>query len=64
MDVKDVMVKEIITVNPTTKIRDAVELMNKNQNRSRLFPPPCSSSAINDEVPEETMDFLKQMGYE
>ncbi len=24
MDVKDVMVKEIITVNPTTKIRDAV----------------------------------------
>lgn len=31
MDVKDVMVKEIITVNPTTKIRDAVELMNKNQ---------------------------------
>jgi CBS domain-containing protein len=31
MDVKDVMVKEIITVNPPTKIRDAVELMNKNQ---------------------------------
>ena len=31
MDVKDVMVKEIVTVNPTTKIRDAVELMNKNQ---------------------------------
>jgi CBS domain-containing protein len=31
MDIKDVMVKEIITVNPTTKIRDAVELMNKNQ---------------------------------
>jgi CBS domain-containing protein len=31
MDVKDVMVKEIITVNPTTKIREAVELMNKNQ---------------------------------
>ena len=31
MDVKDVMVKEIITVNPTTKIRDAVELMNKNE---------------------------------
>jgi len=31
MDVKDVMVKEIITVNSTTKIRDAVELMNKNQ---------------------------------
>jgi len=31
MDVKDIMVKEIITVNPTTKIRDAVELMNKNQ---------------------------------
>ena len=31
MDVKDLMVKEIITVNLTTKIRDAVELMNKNQ---------------------------------
>jgi len=31
MDVKDVMVKEIITVNSTTKIRAAVELMNKNQ---------------------------------
>ena len=31
MDVRDVMVKEIITVNPTKKIRDAVELMNKNQ---------------------------------
>jgi len=31
MDVKDVMVKEIITVNPTTKIREAVELMNKNE---------------------------------
>jgi CBS domain-containing protein len=31
MDIKDVMVKKIITVNPTTKIRDAVELMNKNQ---------------------------------
>ena len=31
MDIKDVMVKEIITVNPTAKIRDAVELMNKNQ---------------------------------
>ena len=30
MDVKDVMIKEIITVNPTTKIRDAVNLMNKN----------------------------------
>jgi len=30
MDVKDVMVKEIVTVNPTTKIVDAVELMNKN----------------------------------
>jgi len=30
MDVKDVMIKEIITVNPTTKIRDAVDLMNKN----------------------------------
>ena len=31
MNIKDVMVKEIITVNPTTKIREAVELMNKNQ---------------------------------
>jgi len=31
MDIKDVMVKKIITVNPPTKIRDAVELMNKNQ---------------------------------
>ena len=31
MNIKDVMVKEIITVNPTAKIRDAVELMNKNQ---------------------------------
>ncbi len=31
MDIKDVMIKEIITVNPPTKIRDAVELMNKNQ---------------------------------
>jgi len=31
MDVKDVMVKEVITVNPDTKIRDAVELMNKNE---------------------------------
>jgi CBS domain-containing protein len=31
MDVKDVMVKEVITVNPDTKIRDAVELMNRNQ---------------------------------
>ena len=30
MDVKDFMVKEVITVNPDTKIRDAVELMNKN----------------------------------
>jgi len=30
MDVKDFMVKEVITVNPNTKIRDAVELMNKN----------------------------------
>jgi len=29
MDVKDFMVKEVITVNPNTKIRDAVELMNK-----------------------------------
>jgi CBS domain-containing protein len=31
MNIKDVMVKEIITVNPTAKIRAAVELMNKNQ---------------------------------
>jgi len=31
MDVKDVMVKEIVTVNPKTRIRDAVELMNKNE---------------------------------
>jgi len=31
MNIKDVMVKEIITVNPTKKIREAVELMNKNQ---------------------------------
>jgi CBS domain-containing protein len=31
MEVKDVMVKEVITVNPDTKIRDAVELMNKNE---------------------------------
>jgi len=31
MHVKDVMVKEIITVGPTKKIRDAVELMNKNE---------------------------------
>jgi len=31
MDVKDIMVKEIVTVDPTTRIRDAVELMNKNE---------------------------------
>ena len=31
MHVKDVMVREIITVNSPTKIRDAVELMNKKQ---------------------------------
>jgi CBS domain-containing protein len=31
MDVKDIMVKEIITVNPDAKIRDAVDLMNKNE---------------------------------
>ena len=31
MEVKDFMVKEVITVNPDTKIRDAVELMNKNE---------------------------------
>ena len=31
MDVKGFMVKKVITVNPDTKIRDAVELMNKNE---------------------------------
>jgi len=31
MDVKDIMVKEIVTVDPATRIRDAVELMNKNE---------------------------------
>jgi len=31
MGVKDVMVEEVITVEPDTKIRDAVELMNKNE---------------------------------
>jgi len=31
MDVKDIMVKEVITVNPDTKVRDAVELMDKNE---------------------------------
>jgi len=31
MAVKDIMVEEVITVNPDTKIRDAVELMNKNE---------------------------------
>jgi len=30
MKIKDIMVKEIITVNPDAKIRDAVDLMNKN----------------------------------
>jgi len=31
MEVKDFMVKEVITVNPDKKIRDAVGLMNKNE---------------------------------
>jgi len=31
MGVKDVMFEEVITVEPATKIRDAVELMNKNE---------------------------------
>ena len=31
MAVKDIMVEEVITVSPDTKIRDAVELMNKNE---------------------------------
>ena len=31
MGVKDVMVEEVITVKPGMKIRDAVELMNKNE---------------------------------
>jgi CBS domain-containing protein len=31
MTVKDIMVEEVITVNPDTKIRDAVELMNKHE---------------------------------
>ena len=31
MDVKDVMVEEVITVKANTKVRDAVELMNKNE---------------------------------
>jgi len=31
MSVKDVMVEEVITVKPNTKIRDAVELMNENE---------------------------------
>jgi len=31
MDVKEIMVKKVITVNPNAKIRDAVELMNKNE---------------------------------
>ena len=31
MDVKDVMVDEVITVKADTKVRDAVELMNENE---------------------------------
>jgi len=31
MSVKDVMVEEVITVEPDTKVRDAVELMNENE---------------------------------
>jgi CBS domain-containing protein len=31
MHVKDVMVEEVITVKPDTKVRDAVELMNENE---------------------------------
>ena len=31
MSVKDVMVEEVITVKPNTKVRDAVELMNENE---------------------------------
>jgi CBS domain-containing protein len=31
MTIKDVMVEEVITVKPDTKVRDAVELMNENE---------------------------------
>ncbi|MDH5450355.1 MAG: CBS domain-containing protein [Candidatus Bathyarchaeota archaeon] len=31
MAVKDIMVEEVITVNPDTKVKDAVELMNKHE---------------------------------
>lgn len=31
MAVKDIMVEKVITVKPNTKVRDAVELMNKNE---------------------------------
>ena len=31
LSVKDVMVDEVITVKPNTKVKDAVELMNKNE---------------------------------
>jgi len=31
VSVKDVMVEEVITVEPDTKVRDAVELMNENE---------------------------------
>ena len=31
MDVNDVMVEEVITVSPDTKVRDAVKLMNENE---------------------------------
>jgi CBS domain-containing protein len=31
MNVKDIMVEEVITVKPETKVKDAVELMNKNE---------------------------------
>lgn len=31
MSIKDVMVEEVITVEPDTRVRDAVELMNENE---------------------------------
>jgi len=31
MAIKDVMIEEVITVNPDTRVRDAVELMNENE---------------------------------
>lgn len=31
MSVKDVMIEEVITVNPDSKVRDAVELMNEKE---------------------------------